>query len=57
VVYVLVRHKVEDYEKWKSGFEDALEFRKSKGKMKEAGVSDEPDIYFLDEATKSNQIV
>jgi len=31
MVHVLVRHKVEDFDKWKAGFEAALEFRKSSG--------------------------
>ena len=87
MVKVIVRHKVEDYETWKKGFDAALDFRKSSGeqsfkvfnnaedknevlvylewdsmenakkfmesdtlkdKMKEVGVSEKPDIYYVD---------
>ncbi len=87
MVYVLVRHKVEDFDKWKAAYEGAKEFRISKGekstqlfrnaddpkeltilnefeniekakafmslpelaeKMKEAGVSEKPEISFLE---------
>lgn len=86
--HVLVRHKVEDFDKWKEGFDASAELRKSHGAakghlfrgadnpdevvilfhwddmdraraftqsaelreaMEKSGVSDRPDIYFLDE--------
>ena len=31
VVYILVIHKVENYDEWKKVFDSAFEFRKSKG--------------------------
>ena len=33
MVKVIVRHKVEDYEKWRQGFDAALDFRKSSGEQ------------------------
>ena len=89
--YMLVRHKVEDYEKWKPVFdghqatrresggkggflfrnaddpnetiillewpdlEDARRFAQSEDlreTMQRAGVAEQPDIYFLEEAEK-----
>jgi heme-degrading monooxygenase HmoA len=94
MAYILVRHKVEDYAKWKPGFDEhaaAREANGSKGglifrnaddpsevvvllewdslktarqfaqsddlreKMKEVGVIDQPDVYFLNGATKSEK--
>ena len=88
MAYTLTRHRVEDYMKWRDGFDAAADFRKASGeeafqvftsadkpnevwvlnkwssleaaktfmasdelkqKMKEVGVSEAPDIYFLDE--------
>ncbi len=85
---VIIRHKVEDYAKWKAVYDEVLPFRQSSGikgarllrsadnpneivvvdefddmdkarqfaqsedlkqAMQKAGVSDHPDIYFLDE--------
>ncbi len=85
---LIVRHKVEDFAKWKAGYDDFLSFRTASGikgarvlrnadnpneivvvnefgdmgkarqfagseelkqAMQKAGVSDHPDIYFLDE--------
>ena len=85
---VIIRHKVEDFAKWKTVYDEVLPFRKSSGikgarllrsadnpneivvvnefedmdkarqfagseeikqAMQKAGVSDQPDIYFLDE--------
>lgn len=31
MVHVLVRHKVEDFHRWKEVFDSVIEFRKSKG--------------------------
>jgi len=31
MAYLLVRHKVKDFDKWKSVFDDHLDFRKSRG--------------------------
>jgi len=86
--FMLVRHKVKDYAKWKPVFDDHSEARREAGskgsrifrkasdpdeiiilfewdsldnakkfaksedlkkRMQEAGVSDQPDIYFLEE--------
>jgi heme-degrading monooxygenase HmoA len=33
MAYTIVRHQVEDYEKWKTVFEGAKEFRKSYGEI------------------------
>lgn len=88
MVYILIRHKVKDFEKWKPIFdrhstirkaggskggrifrniddpsetfiifkwdtiENAQKFAKSedlKNRMKEAGVTEKPDIYFVEE--------
>mgnify|MGYP000571893590 CR=1 FL=1 len=89
--YVLARHRVEDYAKWKSGFDEHVSIRQaasSKGgyvfrniddpneilvlleyddlekfrqfmqseelreAMQRAGIVDQPDIYFLEEADR-----
>ncbi len=89
--YILVRHKVEDYAKWKHVFDEHGASRKANGSkgglllrnadnpnevvillewddlakarqfvqsqdlraaMERAGVADQPDIYFLDEADR-----
>ncbi len=89
--YTLVRHKVEDYAKWKSVFDEHGATRKASGckggqlfrnadnpnelvillewnetakarqfvqsddlrqTMQRAGVTDQPDVYFLDEVEK-----
>ena len=89
--YVLVRHKVEDYAKWKPVFDEHGPARKASGckggqlfrsaddpnelvvllewnemanarqffqsdilrqAMQRAGVTDQPDVYFLDEVEK-----
>ena len=86
--HVLVRHKVEDFDSWKTGFDASAEMRQSQGAekghlfrnadnpdevfillhwddmdrakaftqsdelreaMEKSGVTDRPDIYFLDE--------
>ena len=86
--HVLVRHKVDDFDSWKEGFDASAEMRQSHGAekghlfrsadnpdevfilfhwddidrartftqsaelreaMEKAGVSDQPEIYFLDE--------
>lgn len=88
MAYILVRHKVTDYGKWKPAFDEHGATRKASGskggrlfrsaddpnhlvvlfewsdldraqqfvgsedlreKMEQAGVADQPDIYFLDE--------
>ena len=88
MAYVMVKHKVEDYGRWKSVFDNASEMRKSGGEqgvrlfrygddsgqvmvmaewdtlerarsyidspevkeaMRKAGVSEKPEVYFLDE--------
>ena len=49
--YVLVRHKVADFSKWKPAYDAHLPARKEadlREKMQEAGVVDKPDIYFLE---------
>ena len=92
--YLLVRHKVEDYAKWKRVFDDHRVIRKASGSkggrlyrnandpsevvilfeweslekvrqfsesadlretMQRAGVSDQPDVYFLDEVERLSQ--
>lgn len=89
--YVLIRHKVRDYEKWKTMFDEHGSIRKISGSrggrlfrnaddpnevvtlfewddmkkargfaqsedlrqtMQRAGVSDKPDVYYLDEVEK-----
>jgi heme-degrading monooxygenase HmoA len=94
MAFVLVRHKVEDYEKWKPVFDDHGIVRKTSGckggyvfrsadnpnevmvllewedhdrarqftesenlkkTMEQAGVTDHPDIYFLDEAARPSE--
>jgi heme-degrading monooxygenase HmoA len=89
--YVLIRHKVEDYAKWKPVFDEHGATRKASGSkgghlfrnaddpnevviifewdtmekarqfvqsedlgqaMKRSGVSDQPDVYFLDEVER-----
>jgi len=89
--YLLIRHKVEDYAKWKPVFDDHSSARKAVGSkggyvfrnandgnevvmvlevddlercrqfvesedlkeaMQQSGVSDKPDIYYLDEADR-----
>jgi antibiotic biosynthesis monooxygenase (ABM) superfamily enzyme len=89
--YVLVRHKIEDYAKWKPVFDEDAAARKPGGsqggqlfrnandpneiliifqwdtldnaqkfvqspqlaaKMQQAGVTDQPDVYFLEEIEK-----
>ncbi|SNQ58956.1 antibiotic biosynthesis monooxygenase [Candidatus Methanoperedens nitratireducens] len=91
MVYLLVRHKVKDYSKWKTVFDEHATTRKSSGSrggrlfrnadnpdeivilfeweniekarkfvrsedlqktMQQAGVSDKPDVYFLEEVEK-----
>ncbi len=42
MVFVMARHSVTDYAKWKQAFEGAIAMRK--------GVTGQPDIYFLNEA-------
>ena len=92
--YLLVRHKVEDYDRWKLGFDEHGSTRKESGskggylfrsaedpndviallewdnldharefthsdelrkKMEALGVTDKPDIYFLDEADRPSE--
>lgn len=89
--FLLIRHKVQDYVKWKAAFEDHAETRKTSGSkggqlfrsvgdlneviillewdsmakarlftqsedlkqaMERAGVSDQPDIYFIEEVDR-----
>lgn len=89
MAHVLVRHKVEDFDKWKTQFDEHTSVREENGSkgshvfrnadnpnevivllewdnldnarqfansdelkeaMQKAGVTDQPDIYFLDEA-------
>lgn len=89
--YVLVRHKIEDYAKWRPVFDDDAKDRRAGGsqggqlfrnahdpneilvifewdtmdkaqkfvespqlaaKMQQAGVTDRPDVYFLEEVEK-----
>ena len=91
MTYAIVRHKVEDYDKWKEAFDAALDFRKDAGekhflvctdcddknivtvmvewedleiakkffesdelkeKMKETGVTEEPEIRYVEEQDK-----
>lgn len=91
--YILIRHKVNDYTTWKSGFDDHGGARRAAGsqggyvlrnaddpnevlillevddlnrarafaasdelreKMQEAGVADQPDLFFLEEADRVN---
>ncbi len=91
MVYLLVRHKVKDYSKWKTVFDEHAATRKASGSragrlfrnadnpdetvilfeweniekarkfarsedlqktMQQAGVSDKPDVYFLEEVEK-----
>ena len=91
MAHLLIRHKVQDFTKWKNGFDSAVEYRKGGGEksfhifqtaddpdnvvilfewdsldntrnflgsedlqkaMKEAGVAEKPDIYFLEEVAK-----
>jgi heme-degrading monooxygenase HmoA len=92
--YMLVRHKVEDYTKWKPAYDEHAATRKASGskkahlfrnadnpneivilfewanldnarkfaqsqdlrkKMQQAGVSDKPDIYFLEEIGRTSE--
>ena len=91
--YVLVRHKVEDYEKWRPAYDEHGATRKTSGckgtqvfrnaenpneivmllewdnlenarqlvqsedlreAMQRSGVTDQPDIYFLDDAGRTS---
>ena len=49
MVHVLVRHKVEDFSKWKAGFDAALDFRKEKGELgaKVFQSADDPNNVFV----------
>lgn len=50
MVYLLVRHKVEDYFKWKPGFDDHGSVRKesgSKGGMLFSALEDSDDLFIL----------
>ncbi len=33
MTYVLIRHKVKDYDKWKSVFDENIDFRKAGGEI------------------------
>jgi hypothetical protein len=66
--YTLIRHKVEDYARWKPVFDEDAPNREASGskggyllygqtdelreKMQRAGVADRPDFYFLEEVER-----
>jgi hypothetical protein len=62
MTYVLVIHKVEDFDKWKSVYDEDGATRKDKGSKgafvfrnanAKAGVTGQPDVYYLEEIERT----
>jgi len=54
MAYLLVRHKVKDYSKWKTVFDEHAATRKASGSKggRPFRNADNPDVYFLEEVEK-----
>lgn len=60
MAYILIHHKIENYNKWKPAFDAQQSQRADIGSMggkifRNAGVVGIPEIYFLDEIAETSK--